>query len=65
VVVAIGIGFTACTDRPASSNEATNGLVQARAMEPLSAAGHQELRMMVEGGRLNDLRWPNFSGSLR
>jgi murein L,D-transpeptidase YcbB/YkuD len=60
VVVAIGFGFTACSDRPASSNEATKQ-VQARAMEPLSAGGDQELRMMLEGGRLNDLRWPNFS----
>ena len=29
--------------------------------EPLSAAGEQELRTMVQSGRLDDLQWPNFS----
>jgi hypothetical protein len=61
VVVAIGIGLATCSDPPSSSSKATKEQVQVRAMEPVSAAGDQELRMMLESGRLDDLRWPNFS----
>src|SRR6201987_6538840 len=31
------------------------------AAEPLTASGEQELRTIVQSGRLSDLQWPSFS----
>lgn len=60
-VLAAAIGLTACSGLPSSPAERGGGMVQAGAMEPLSAAGEQELRTIVQSGRLSDLQWPNFT----
>jgi hypothetical protein len=62
--LAIGMGFTACSGGTASSDAGRTGTNAAQnrvSLEPLSAAGEQELRVIVASGRLADLQWPNFS----
>jgi murein L,D-transpeptidase YcbB/YkuD len=55
------------SDRPSSSLNATSGKAAVAQDEvqgkptPLSTAGEEELRSIVQSGRLTDLQWPNFS----
>src|SRR5208337_4295452 len=62
--LAIGLGFTACAGGTVSSDAPRNETVETRTsgiQTSLSPAGEQELRALVESGRLADLQWPNFS----
>jgi len=62
--LAAGLGFTACAGGTVSSDAPRNGTVATRTrgiQTSLSPAGEQELRALVESGRLADLQWPNFS----
>jgi len=62
--LAIGLGFTACSGEIVSSDAPQEGTAEARTpgtQNSLSPAGEQELRILVESGRLADLQWPNFS----
>jgi murein L,D-transpeptidase YcbB/YkuD len=64
LLLAIGLGFTACSGGTASSGARRKETVEAQnsgTPESLSAAGEQELRAIVASGRLADLQWPNFS----
>jgi murein L,D-transpeptidase YcbB/YkuD len=64
LLLAIGLGFTACSGWTASSGARRKETVEAQnsgTPESLSAAGEQELRAIVASGRLADLQWPNFS----
>jgi len=64
LILAIGLGFTACSGGTISSGAKREGAVGAQssgAPESLSAAGEQELRAIIESGKLTDLQWPNFS----
>lgn len=60
-VLAAAIGFMACSGPPSSPAGRSGVKAQAGEMEPLSAAGEQELRTIVQSGRLSDLQWPNFT----
>ena len=58
----VGLLATVCTGRVSPSGSATKEPARAQGVtEALSAAGAQELRRIVESGRLEDLQWPNFS----
>src|ERR1700747_343099 len=62
--LAIGLGFTACSGEIVFSDAPQTGTSEARTprtQNPVSPAGEQELRTVVESGRLVDLQWPNFS----
>src|ERR1700730_9168122 len=62
--LAVGLGFAACSDGTVSSEAPRKTVTGARVpatQNSLSPAGEQELRALVEGGRLADLQWPNFS----
>jgi len=64
VFLAAGLGFTACSGGTISSDGARRGTAEAPTpgtLNSLSSAGEQELRALVESGRLADLQWPNFS----
>src|ERR1700748_3843805 len=64
VFLTMGLGFVACSGLPSSLGERGGGTTQAHTQtspEPLSAAGEQELRAIVQSGRLVDLQWPSFS----
>jgi len=59
-----GLALTACSGGIVSSDARRNGTDEAQSpgtSESLSAAGEQELRAILAGGRLADLQWPNFS----
>lgn len=57
-----GLLATACIGGVSPSGSATKEAQSAQGVsEALSAAGEQELRRIVESGRLEDLQWPNFS----
>jgi hypothetical protein len=63
LLLAIGLGFTACS-RLSSSSGPPGGIAAAPgkvAQEALSAAGERELRETVASGKLQDLQWPNFA----
>ena len=58
----IGLLATACTPGVSPSGSATREAPRAPGVaEALSAAGEQQVRLIVESGRLEDLQWPNFS----
>jgi L,D-transpeptidase YcbB len=60
----VGLGFTACSAGTASSDAPRQGADEARIpgnQNSLSTSGEQELRSLIESGRLADLQWPNFS----
>jgi murein L,D-transpeptidase YcbB/YkuD len=57
----MGLGFVACSSPFSSLGERGGEVTEAHTREPLSAAGEQELRSIVQSGRLVDLQWPNFS----
>jgi L,D-transpeptidase YcbB len=62
--LAFGLGFTACSGGTVSSDAPRKGAAEARIpgnQNSLSASGGQEFRSLIEGGRLADLQWPNFS----
>src|SRR5580704_13788546 len=62
--LAVGLGFTACSGGTVSFDVSRKGADEARTPRTensLSAAGEQELRALIESGRLADLQWPNFS----
>ena len=64
VFLAIGLGFTAPLDRAIltrGEREVAAAAQVAGTSESLSAAGEQQLRAIVDSGRLGDLQWPNFS----
>ena len=64
VFLTMGLGFVACSSLPSSLGGRGGGMTQAHTQaspEPLSAAGEQELRAIVQSGRLVDLQWPSFS----
>jgi len=64
VFLTIGLGLSARLGGMLSANAAREGTTATRAestLESLSAAGEQQLRAIVESGRLADLQWPNFS----
>jgi murein L,D-transpeptidase YcbB/YkuD len=61
---AAGLGFAACSDGTVSSEAPRKTVTEARvsaAQNSLSPDGEQELRALVDSGRLADLQWPNFS----
>lgn len=65
IFLGIGLGFAACSGGPSSSSGSSAGMAATRAQvtpEALSAAGQQDLRAIVNAGRLADLQWPNFAG---
>jgi murein L,D-transpeptidase YcbB/YkuD len=58
------LGFTACSCTTVFSDAARKGTDEVQApgtQDSLSAAGAEELRALIESGRLADLQWPNFS----
>ena len=58
----VGLLATVCTGGVSLSGSATKEPASAQGVtEALSAAGEQQLRRIVESGRLEDLEWPNFS----
>jgi murein L,D-transpeptidase YcbB/YkuD len=60
----VGLGFTACSDGTVSPEAPGKKATAARApisQISLSPAGEEELRALVDSGRLSDLQWPNFS----
>ena len=62
--LAVGLGFTAWSGRTGSSDarKGTDAAAQSPdARNSLGATGQQELRALIESGRLSDLQWPNFS----
>src|SRR4029077_6363045 len=62
--LALGLGFTVCSCRTVSSDASQKGTDEVQApgtRVSLSATGQQELRALIESGRLADLQWPNFS----
>jgi L,D-transpeptidase YcbB len=62
--LAAGLGFTACSEVTVSSSAPRKGTAEAGTLgrpNSLSPAKEQELRALVESGRLADLQWPNFS----
>jgi L,D-transpeptidase YcbB len=64
LLLAIGLGFAACLNGTCSTNGARGVAAASRtagALESLSAVGEQQLRAIVESGRLAELQWPNFS----
>jgi L,D-transpeptidase YcbB len=66
VFLAMGLGFAALLNGYfSSSSAAAGGETDApritSALQSLSAGGEQELRTLLESGRLADLQWPNFS----
>jgi L,D-transpeptidase YcbB len=64
VFLTIGLGFVTCSSPPSSRGDRGGGLTERstqESQEPLSAAGEQELRSIVQSGRIVDLQWPNFS----
>ncbi len=64
IFLSIGLGFAACSGGLSSSSGSSAVMADARAPivpEALSAAGEQELRAIVNAGKLADLQWPNFA----
>jgi Scaffold domain len=64
VFLAIGLGFAVRLNGSfsnAAPREETDAARITSALESLSAAGEQELRALLDSGRLVDLQWPNFS----
>ena len=64
VFPAIGLGFAVRLNGTFSSvapREGTEAARITRTQASSSAAGEQELRALLESGRLADLQWPNFS----
>jgi L,D-transpeptidase YcbB len=62
--LAVGLGFTACSGGTVSPDASRKGTDEAQipgTRNSLSATGAQELRALIESGRLADLQWPNFS----
>src|SRR6266436_6521694 len=62
--LAVGLGFTACSGGTVSSDASRKGTAEAQILgtrNSLSVTGTQELRALIESGRLADLQWPNFS----
>lgn len=60
----LSLGFTACSGGTLPSDGLRKGTADAQTpgtQNSLSAAGEEELRALVESGRLADLQWPNFS----
>jgi len=58
----VAMCFMACSGGSVPSKDQPNRAVShPRAPQPLSAAGDQELRTILDSGRLTDLQWPNFS----
>ena len=58
----IGLCFIACSNPSISSETRRQAPIQqVGSLEPLSAAGEQELRELVASGKLASLQWPNFS----
>jgi len=61
--LAVGLGFTACSGGTVSSDASRKGTDEAQipgTRNSLSATGTQELRALIESGRLADLQWPDF-----
>jgi murein L,D-transpeptidase YcbB/YkuD len=65
LLMAMWLELAACSARPSSAGKPSgNSFAQPASQsepEPLSAAGEQELRSVLQSGRLSDLQWPNFS----
>ena len=66
VILAIALGFAALLDGTYSSSsaaprEARNAARLTAALQSLSAGAEQELRTLLQSGRLADLQWPSFS----
>jgi murein L,D-transpeptidase YcbB/YkuD len=64
LILAVGLGFTACSGWTVSSDVSRKRTDEARipgTQNSLSAAGEQELHALIESGHLADLQWPNFS----
>lgn len=62
MLLTIGLGCTACCLGAISCNgQVTTAAENQLTSEQLSQAAERELRSIVAGGRLPDLRWPNFS----
>ena len=64
VFLVMELGFVACSGDPSTVGEPVGRIPQSQRQEtrePLTASGEQELRTIVQSGRLSDLQWPNFS----
>ena len=64
LLLAVGLGFTACSGGTVSSDASRKGTDEAQipgTRNSLSATGEQDLRGLIESGRLPDLQWPNFT----
>jgi murein L,D-transpeptidase YcbB/YkuD len=64
LLLLVGLGFFACSCRTVSSDAPRGGTDEAQVSgtrDSLTPAGEQELGALIEGGRLADLQWPNFS----
>jgi len=62
--LAVGLELTACSGGTVSSDASRKVTDEAQIQgtrNSLSATGAQELRALIESGRLADLQWPNFS----
>jgi len=58
----VAMCFMACSGGSVPSKGQPNGAAsRPGAPQPLGAAGEQELRTVLDSGRLADLQWPNFS----
>jgi L,D-transpeptidase YcbB len=64
LLVCVSLCFMACSRGTVFSNAQQTTAAPAKSSltpEPLNAAGQQELRTILDSGRLPDLQWPNFS----
>ena len=64
VLLVIAPGFVACCGDASSVGGLGGRIPQSQRQEtaePLTASGEQELRTIVQSGRLSDLQWPSFS----
>ena len=62
--LALALGLVACSGRSTMAGPTVQAPANAQSEgspEALSPAGEQELRKIVQDGKLGDLQWPNFS----
>lgn len=63
LVLAAGLGFVACSNPPSPTAESAVVVTERHegALEQLSPQGERGLRNIVDSGKLDGLRWPNFA----
>lgn len=56
-----GLCVMACSTGKGTSVERSAATQASATPQSLTSSGEQELRAIIESGRLSDLQWPNFS----